>query len=266
MDRAALTTKDPNPVGAATGVSPLIASSTGGAVATIKSLHTFYRTMRRTPENQLVRRRHAISPMLSRMPGRIPGLASLDRMLRTRLFVRDLQLLNDVLSTTVCSDRYWVWSGLLLGWAREGTVLRHDLLDADFAYAEEDEPLILEGIEALVNAGFRRGYSFRNNSGTLTEHTVIRHGAKFEFFCMSPVGARWLYHIYGSEHNEWFQFHLHLPRQPLEPFDFLGRTWAKSLDHDWELTYEYGDWRTPDPQWNFLESESIVGREEWTGG
>ena len=64
-----------------------------------------------------------------------------------------------------------MWSGLLLGWAREGRVLRHDNRDADFAYAEQDEALILEGIEALVKAGFRHGYSFRNNAGQLTEYS-----------------------------------------------------------------------------------------------
>jgi len=193
-------------------------------------------------------------------------LASVDRVVRTRVFVRDLQLLNDVLSLTPCFDRYWVWSGLLLGWAREGRVLPHDLRDADFAYAEEDEPLILDGIEALVRAGFRRGFSLRNNAGQFTEHTVIRHGARFEFFRMSPVASEWEYQLYCVDRHLQVQLTARLPRQPLAPFDFVDRKWLKPLDHDQELSLAYGDWHTPDPSWDNLEQGGIVGREEWTGG
>jgi len=237
-----------------------------GTLADLKRRYTFYRLLRRAPENLPVRRRHAVSPFVGTIPSRVPGVAAIDQRLRTRVFVRDLQMLNDVLSLTACGDRYWVWSGLLLGWAREGRVLPHDLRDADFAYAEEDEPLILEGIEALVRAGFRRGFSLRNNAGALTEHTVIRHGARFEFFRMSPVASEWEYHLYGTDQHRPIQLTARLPRQPLAPFEFLGRKWLKPVDHEQELSMVYGDWRTPDPSWNYLEQGDIVGREEWTGG
>jgi len=232
----------------------------------LKRRYAFYRMVRRAPENSLVRRRHAVSPFVGSIPSRVPGLASVDRVVRTRVFVRDLQLLNDVLSLTPCFDRYWVWSGLLLGWAREGRVLPHDLRDADFAYAEEDEPLILDGIEALVRAGFRRGFSLRNNAGQFTEHTVIRHGARFEFFRMSPVASEWEYQLYCVDRHLQVQLTARLPRQPLAPFDFVDRKWLKPLDHDQELSLAYGDWHTPDPSWDNLEQGGIVGREEWTGG
>ena len=47
---------------------------------------------------------------------RVPGLRSIDQSVRSRLFVRDLQYLNDVLSRSPASDCYWMWAGLLLGW------------------------------------------------------------------------------------------------------------------------------------------------------
>lgn len=234
--------------------------------ADIKGRYDFYRTVRRAPENRRVRRRHAVAPLVGRIATHVPGLASIDRNVRERVFVRDLQRLNDVLSTTPAAGHYWVWSGLLLGWAREGHVLRHDLRDADFGFAEDDEPRILEGIEALVEAGFRRGFSFRSNAGALTEHTVIRHAARFEFFRMAPVASEWEYHVYGSRQCLPIQLTARVPRQPLTQFDFLDRTWTKPLDHDWELTEIYGDWKTPDPRWHYLDSGGVVGIEEWTGG
>ena len=235
-------------------------------LADIKRKYFFYRTERRAPENLRVRRRHAVAPLLARIPSRIPGLASIDERIRTRVFVRDLQLLNDVLTRTPCADRYWVWSGLLLGWAREGRVLPHDRWDADFGYAEEDEELMLVGIETLIEAGFRRGFCHRDNAGAAAEYTLIRHGARFDFFRMSPVASEWEYHVYGSEQWVPVQVTARLPRQPFVPFHFLERSWKKSADHDLELTALYGDWRTPDTKWSYLDSGGITKREEWTGG
>lgn len=237
-----------------------------GAFAYVKRKYRFYQIVRRAPENLRVNRRDAVSPLVGRIPDRIPGLASIDRLVRTRVFIRDLQLLNDVMCGMRASACYWVWSGLLLGWAREGRVLRHDIRDADFAYAEQDEALILQGIEALIEAGFRRGFSFRDNEGVLTEHTLVRHGARFEFFRMSSVASDWEYSMFAPEQDPAMQLTARLPRQRLVPFDFLGRAWLKVLDHDRELTILYGDWRTPDPRWSYLDSGGIVERREWMGG
>ena len=44
--------------------------------------------------------------------------------------IADLQRLNDVLATTPIANRYWLFGGLLLGYAREGSVLGHDAVDA----------------------------------------------------------------------------------------------------------------------------------------
>jgi hypothetical protein len=233
----------------------------------IKRRYRFWRKIQRDTSNRCVRLRDALAPFVGRIPSRIPGFASIDQSHRTRVFISDLQFLNDVLNSTLASGRYWVWSGLLLGWAREGRVLRHDNRDADFAYAEQDEALILEGIEALVKAGFRHGYSFRNNAGQLTEYSLIRHGARFDFFRMSSDASGWEYYVYGPIwHHLPLQLTAQLPRQELVQFDFLDRTWLKPLDHELELALIYGDWKTPDPTWNYLEQGGVIGREEWTGG
>ena len=55
-----------------------------------------------------------------------------------------------------------------------------------------------------------------------------------------------------------------LPRQELVPFEFLGRTWRKAADHDAELTAQYGDWRTPNTAWSYLDEHTIVSRARWS--
>ena len=237
-----------------------------GPIKNLKRRYDFYKTLRLTPDNDRVSRRAAYAPLVARIPTRIPGLASIDQFARSRVFVRDLQCLNDVLSLTPASNSYWVWAGMLLGWAREGRVLRHDLHDADFAYAEADEHLMLQGIDALVEAGFQRGFSFRNNAGVLTEHTLVRHGAKFEFFRMTSDASEWEYQMYGSEQHLQVQLTARLSRQSLVPFEFVDRTWLKPTDHASELTALYGNWMVPDPGWNYLNTGGVIKREEWQGG
>src|SRR5713226_9809326 len=109
----------------------------------------------------------------------------LRRPLRS-LLARDLQRLNDVLATSELAGRYWVFGGLLLGWAREGSILRHDTRDADFAIRCEDLRSLYASVPALNRAGFRCLFRFSNNADEVTELTFMRRGAKFEFFGMKP--------------------------------------------------------------------------------
>ena len=54
-----------------------------------------------------------------------------------------------------------------------------------------------------------------------------------------------------------------LPAQPLEEVRHVGRTWLKARDHDAELTANYGDWRTPEPGWDYMRGPAIVRRFPW---
>ena len=185
------------------------------------------------------------------------------RPLLTAGFVSDLRRLNDALRGTNLHGCYWVWSGLLLGWAREGTVLRHDSLDADFALLDCDFWRLAEAVPALEKAGFRCYRRFLNNDGEVTEVAFMRHGARFEFFRMFPHDGRLKYFLYGSENGQPLELQASLPDQPTTPFDFVGRTWLKHDDHELELRSMYGSWEIPDPSWSFLNSLDIEARRPW---
>jgi hypothetical protein len=177
----------------------------------------------------------------------------------------DLRLLNDALARTELAGRYWVWGGLLLGWAREGRVLPHDRGDADFAFSADDHERFLRAVPALIAAGFSyRGY-YRNNAGEITEHVLERPGAHFDFFRMADAGERYQYYMYGPDYDDrgpW-EFIGRVKRQELEPFEFLGRTWLKPADHEAELEAIYGDWRTPNPRWCYLQEGTLIARTRW---
>jgi hypothetical protein len=180
-----------------------------------------------------------------------------------RLFARDLRRFHDVLATTDLAGRYWVWGGLLLGWAREGNLLRADTRDADFAIRSEDLARLDAAVSALTRAGFRRLFRFTNNAGQLTEVTFLRHGSQFEFFLLFPENGMLRYFMYGSDHRGPVEIEAEEPDQPLQPFELAGRSWLKPIDHEAHLACTYGDWRTPVHRWSYLEQPNIVERRTW---
>lgn len=191
-------------------------------------------------------------------------LAPLDRRAR-RTFARDLRRLNDVLSNTPLAGRYWVWGGLLLGWAREGRLLAHDVGDADFVVYSEDSEFFYEAVPALEHAGYERTFEFKNNEGQITQHSFACNHAKYDFFFLFPSddARERRFFLYGESPDGWVELEGALPNQPLEPFDFLRRNWLKPKQHETILTAEYGDWRTPDPNWDYMDDRTIFARRAW---
>jgi hypothetical protein len=198
---------------------------------------------------------------------RIAAAARRITVLRPRLverFAADLRELHDALERTGLCGHYWVWSGLLLGWAREGAILPHDSLDADFGVDDRDFFRLVNAVPAIVRAGFKRDRRFISNNGDITELTFLRHGASFDFFRMFPDGDRMRYFMYSAEGEDGaVEVESSIPAQPVVPFSFLGRTWLKHADHERELREMYGSWEIPDPGWSYLEGPHIEARRRW---
>lgn len=176
-------------------------------------------------------------------------------------FQRDLQLLNDVFEETPLAGRYWLRGGLLLGWAREKRILKHDCRDADFGYLRTDRAHFLGALPALLAAGFKPGNIFRNNDEEVTEYRVCRHGARFEFFEMTEVGAKFEYFLY-HDHPP-LQLRCRLPRHGLDRISFLNRQWYKPDRHEEQLEIMYGAWRIPDPDHHYTNSGAAIERTPW---
>jgi len=223
----------------------------------------YHRTMSATTSREPAPRvRQRVLPALRRLP----GLARAEVRFRGWLLRRNLRRLNDVVARTPLAGRYWIFCGVLLGWAREGKLLAHDFRDADLAYDDADHDRFLAAVPAIVEAGFTPAFRFRSNDGEVTEHSFVRQGAKFEFFRLARRDDQYRYYVYARD-PEREGGHLELlgavPAQPLEPIEFLDRTWLKPVDHELELHAMYGDWRTPDPGWSFLDDRAIIDRRVW---
>jgi hypothetical protein len=199
------------------------------------------------------------------MPTTEPMTATLEAS--REAMIGHLRLINDVLAKTPMAGRYWVFGGLLLGHVREGNVLLHDSVDADFAFLAEDLPVLERCIPALADAGFRPLFRYPGLDGDAFEWSFQRGDAKLEFFRHDVVGDTFQYHVCGWRDWDAPQGHVYndyeIPAQPLEEFRFLGRTWLKPRDPELQLTAMYGDWRTPDPEWNYMRGRNIVATHPW---
>jgi cytidyltransferase-like protein len=193
---------------------------------------------------------------LKRLSKRVPAIRQLEQRIQRAIFTRDLRRLHDVLAKTQMAHRYFVFGGLLIGWAREGDVLRHDAHDADFAYRIEDADAFEKASEALTAAGFRRTATFHDRNGELALHRFSRHRADFEFFALRNHNGRLRYATSSDDEDLICEF----PGTELERFDFIGRSWLKPADHEELLRLTYGDWRTPDPNWDARDDGTIVER------
>lgn len=194
---------------------------------------------------------------LSRTPGLDRAFVRLNDQLFVRQFARDLCRLHDVLSGTDLAGRYWVWSGMLLGWAREGALIAHDR-DADFGLVPEDLSRLLRATPALRRAGFQPLHQFRNNEGRVTELMFRRHRAMFDFCVLEPVDGMLRYYVYGWLPEDLIEVEAQLPNQELVTFDFLGRTWLRHADYERELEMMYGDWRTPQRDWDCVHDDKAA--------
>jgi hypothetical protein len=196
----------------------------------------------------------------------VPPLRDLAAEQQVEHMVTNLRLLNDTLASTAMAGRYWMFAGLVLGWAREGKLLSHDCKDADFAYLGDDEELLQSAFPILAEAGFQPMFRFPSVDGPATEYCLEREGLRFDFFRLELDGDRLRYFNYGYAGPDWTQPSANecvIPAQPLEEIRYLGRTWLKARDHDAELTALYGDWRTPDKGWDYMKAPSVVAQRPW---
>lgn len=182
-------------------------------------------------------------------------------------FIANLQLLNDVLRFQApLGQRYVLCGGVLLGYFREADVLLHDCADADFFLSWREEHLLLESVQALKDNGFVPTFKWRNNAGEVCEYTFVKDEQKFEFFIYRAVPKllldfwwNWTTFCFSPER----QLERRVSGQYPQIIHFLDRPWLAPSNIRWYLFEQYGDWRTPNPEYDYVRSPCNVGSSPW---
>ena len=172
-----------------------------------------------------------------------------------------LKLLDDVADVfDKYGVKYWLDFGTLLGIVRENRILPWDT-DMDISTMEEDQEKIASLIlPELKRRGYRtytRTYKDEDEDEILPKGKVrafrtrnsrlglFRGYVKIDIFVMYKKHDFLYWYELGAKHK--------VPVETLQEFEkinFNGRNYTKPKDHDTHLTYHYGDWRTPDKEFN----------------
>jgi len=178
------------------------------------------------------------------------------------LFLANLRLFNDVLAASPLAGHCHLAGGMLLGMARSGHPLPGDL-DVDVFFFQERLRDLPKTVSLLTAAGFEPKYRLYANDGELAEYSLVKDGAKFEFFSFRRLGGGLLQYFvftFGRNGEQFDKRYLDIEHAPVR---FLDREWLVPVDTDAALAFMYGDWRTPDPEWNWCNDPKIVKREPW---
>ena len=174
------------------------------------------------------------------------------------ILIEGLCKMHDVLRDTPLHNKYWVCGGALLGWAREGGLLKHDN-DIDFHLWESDLPAFEIASKALVRAGFKPKYYSYNCAGKIIKYVFLYKHFKVEFFVAYCVDGNTRCFLYNGK-NPTYEYILETPGCELNEFEFYNRIWLKPADHESYLTIQYGNWKIPDENFNYTTSDAIVSK------
>lgn len=182
---------------------------------------------------------------------------------RQRRIIEGMRLLNDTLRDSPAHNLYWICGGALLGWARDGALIKHDT-DIDFHYWHEDTDKLNAGFDLLIAVGFKPLCRWKNTNGEITEHVLAYKGIKFEFFSAKKVGGNTQCTVYASKIHAGIpptELLCETPGCELEEFEFYGRKWLKPADHESYLDRQYGNWRVPDPNHYHAHTPAVISQK-----
>ena len=174
-----------------------------------------------------------------------------------------MRRLHEVLQATPFAEKYWINGGLLLGYVRKGRPMYHDH-DVDFSFWREDRECLLAALPRLFDAGFEKLRRWTNNEQETTEWSIKYRGVAFEFFEMHQADKKMRWYCYGG--NPMQELLNEAPLHGLTTCRILGHSWLKPDDHETYLQALYGDWRTPNPDYFYVnDSQAIIRRRSWQG-
>lgn len=193
----------------------------------------------------------------------IPGFrARLNRWQLPR-FVDVTRELHATLERTPLKGHYVMSCGMLLGFQREGRVLPWDCWDLDLEIGSENLPQLRASMPLLQEAGWRHRVSWATNDGLLAEVRLYHRLVGLDLFLTYPREGQTASFVFSRRNGTWLQAEQRVPTSGRREVEFLGVRWQVPDPVEPVLSAMYGDWRTPDPGWDYMTSPAIVDVQPW---
>jgi hypothetical protein len=156
-----------------------------------------------------------------------------------------IQAFHDALASV--GIRAWLQGGALLGLMRDGDLIAWDK-DVDFGVMHDDWHS--DGAVALEHAGFAFSREFSEPGGHYQSRWV-RDGVEFDLFHHYRRNDTVYCAVWGPQGP----FAVAWPTFTLEPLRVGGVNVLAPRDPIGYLEHQYGDWRTPRPDWVYYRDQ-----------
>lgn len=194
---------------------------------------------------------------------RIPGFRRVSTRVQLRRYEQVVRELHATLATTPLADRYLLACGLLLGYHRENRILPWDCWDADLEVSERHLPELAATLPLLARAGWRYRTTWCTNDGKVAEVRLMRKLVGLDLFVTYDRGAETASWVFSKRDGKWLQAEQRVPAGGVQEVDFIGLRWRAPDPIEPVLTALYGNWRSPEPDWDYMASPSIVDVQPW---
>jgi hypothetical protein len=155
----------------------------------------------------------------------------------------------------------FIISGTLLGYARSQEILPHDK-DIDFGIIGWENQFAVA--QALITSGhfkFDLAQLTGKNRYLISGHD-LKTGIAVDFFLFHENTD---HYIHGIDFDVGFTQNYKFSKFELAEVNFLGDTFYVPNDIDKNLSENYGDWKTPDPDYVVtLESPALINKNDGT--
>lgn len=142
---------------------------------------------------------------------------------------------------------FFLISGTLLGCVRDGAIIGHDK-DIDVGVMEDDKLDKSRVHDALAKLGVFSVKPYQNPALLRLQHA---NGVMIDLFWHRREDGLI---IHEGMKSKWWNSDFQL-----EQVDFLGNEYLKPVNHDRYLCENYGDWRTPDSEFEtFVDTPNMI--------
>lgn len=168
--------------------------------------------------------------------------------------IKDLMLFFNLFDAKIILYKmgldFWLENGTLLGYYREGKFIENDT-DIDLGLFDFKEGIV----EEFKKKGFEL-YKEYGDKKTGLQYSLIRNGYKLDLFFFKKKRDGYYQYVWGEN-----KYSYKFPKFTLKKARFYGMEFNIPHDTEKHLEAQYGDWKEPKPEWDYINDPKNICQE-----